>query len=98
MNYDFDYRVHRCDRKHGTMTTGRLLYLDPWKEEIQKVTPTRSSGEYGKKQVKVLKTDPIKVKYTSELDPPDRKCTRIAIVQSDFYNRNGIDVLKQRLV
>lgn len=80
------------------MTTGRLLYLDPWQEEIQKVTPTRASGEYGKKQVGIVNPDPIKVKYSNDLDPPDRKCTRIAIVQSDFYNRNGIDVLKQRLL
>jgi hypothetical protein len=78
------------------MTTGRLLYLDPWQEEIQKVIPTRWSAEYGKRQVKISSKDPLKHMYKSELDPPDRKCTRVGIVQSDFFNRNGIDPLKQR--
>lgn len=88
--------MHRCDRRHGTQTTGRLLYLDPWQEEIKKVIPTRSTGEYGKKQVDVINNNPVQVKYKNVLDPPDRKCTRIAIVQTEFYNRNGINALKQR--
>jgi hypothetical protein len=97
VKYDFDYKVHRCDRKHGTKTTGRLLGLDPWSEEINKLIPTRFSHEYGKKLIKIKEHDPLKIKYESNLDPPDRKFTRIAIVQSDFYNRNGInDLNKQR--
>ncbi len=97
VKYDFDYKVHRCDRKHGTKTTGRLIGLDVWQEEIQKLIPSRCSHEYGKKLIKIKSQDPLKVKYESILDPPDRRFTRIAIVQSDFYNRNGInDLNKQR--
>ena len=97
VNYNFDYRVHRCDRKHGTKTTGRLLDLNPWQEEIKKLIPSRASHEYGKKLIAIKSQDPLKIKYESNLDPPDRKFTRIAIVQSDFYNRNGInDLNKQR--
>lgn len=95
----FNNKVHRCDRKHA-----KLLGLDPWSEEIKKSLPSRNSTVYGKSLVKIPpieaeKEKNIKVKYESNLDPPNRKYTRIAKVQSDFYNRNGInDLTRQKSV
>jgi hypothetical protein len=92
---DFNNKVHRCDRKHA-----KLRDLDAWSEEIKKVIPNRHSTDYGKRMIKVEKEEkPVKVNYESNLDPPNRKYTRIAKVQSDFYNRNGInDLNRQRNV
>jgi len=49
-------------------------------EEKTKRVPTLSSSVYGHR------VDP------PELDPPDRKHVRIALVQSEFYRRTGINV------
>ena len=48
INYNFDNKVHRDDRKHA-----KLLGLDAWSEEVFKTSPTRSSSEYGKHIVSV---------------------------------------------
>lgn len=90
---NFDNKVHRCDRKHA-----KLLGLDVWSEEIRKDIPTRYSTEYGKKLVHIQNehSKNTKVNYESNLDPPNRKYTRIAKVQSDFYNRNGINDLTRQ--
>lgn len=90
---DFDNKVHRCDRKHA-----KLLGLDVWNEEIKKVTPNRHSTAYGKQIVRIQNEQDsiVKVKFVNDLDPPNRKHTRIAKVQSDFYNRNGINDLNRQ--
>ena len=90
INYSFNNKVHRCDRKHA-----KLLGLDVWKEEINKEVGTRSSTVYGKEVLNIQNLEPLKVKYEIKLDPPDRKYTRIATVQSEFYNRNEINDLNQ---
>ena len=90
VDYNFNNKVHRCDRKHA-----KLRGLDTWSEEVQKVIPTRSSHEYGKKILNLTQpiTQPAEVTYLDNLDPPQRKHVRIAKVKSEFYNRNGINDL-----
>ena len=60
--------------------------------------PSLHSSQYGKKLIQIQDEHqkPLKVKYESDLDPPNRKYTRIAKVQSDFYNRNGINDLSRQ--
>ena len=85
----FNNKSHRCDRKHA-----KLNGLDVWSEEIHKNKPTKSSHEYGKRLVKPLDGKNPGYAYLSNyLDTPDRKYARIAKVQSEFYNRNGINDL-----
>lgn len=84
----FDHKVHRSDRKHA-----KLLGLDAWKEEIVKRKPSKSSHEYGKRLIE-LERDHFAAYKGNYLDPPERKYVRIAKVQSDFYNRNGINDLR----
>lgn len=91
VDYNFNNKVHRDDRKHA-----KLRGLDAWSEEIQKVIPTRSASEYGKKIVNIkqpITAPPVEVTYSDKLDPPQRKHVRIAKVKSEFYNRNGINDL-----
>jgi hypothetical protein len=93
IDYDFNNKTHRCDRKHA-----KLQKLDVWNEEIKKNYVTKSSSEYGK-HILSLNTPlnseaPLKVKYENILDPPERKHVRIGTVKSEFYNRNGINDLQ----
>jgi hypothetical protein len=67
IDYDFNNKVHRDDRRNA-----KQYGLKVWNEEITKVTPTRSSSQYGKRQLDVIdKSKPI-VNYVSKLDPPTR--------------------------
>ncbi len=68
IEYDFNNKVHRDDRRNA-----KQYGLKVWNEEITKETPTRSSSQYGKRQLDVIdKSKPI-VNYVSKLDPPNRK-------------------------
>ncbi|CAF0722735.1 unnamed protein product [Brachionus calyciflorus] len=98
VQYDFNNKVHRCDRKHA-----KLLGLDSWSEEIKKEMPSKTNHEYGKHVLKMEQEEAAaaaaatqKVKYESNLDPPERKHVRIAKVKSEFYNRNEINDLNMQ--
>jgi hypothetical protein len=94
VEYDFNNKVHRDDRKNA-----KQYGLKVWNEEITKETPTRSSSQYGKRQLDVVDYVKPVVNFVSKLDPPNRKHARVAKVQSDFFNRNGInDLNRQRNV
>lgn len=88
VEYDYNNKVHRCDRKHA-----KLIGLDTWSEEIKKEMPSKSNHEYGKHVLKMGEPEIENVKYESNLDPPERKHVRIAKVRSEFYNRNEINDL-----
>ena len=90
IDYNYNNKVHRCDRKHA-----KLLGLNVWNEEVQKVTPSRFSSEIGKTIINLQSKDPIKVTYEAGLDPPDRKHTKID-KKAEFYNRNGINDLNRQ--
>jgi hypothetical protein len=96
INYDFDKKIHRCDRKHA-----RLRGLSVWDEEIIKNYPTKSSSEYGRRIVNISDKDSenkisnTSINYADPLDPQDRKHVRIMTVKSSFYNRNGLNDLTQ---
>jgi hypothetical protein len=91
INYGFDNKIHRCDRRHA-----KLQGLDVGLEDQLKAYPNRSSGEYGKLLLKkeVLGTGETgKNLYNNPIDPQDRKNVRIMRVKAEFYNRNGINDL-----
>ncbi len=97
INYDFDKKIHRCDRRHA-----RLRGLGVWDEEITKEFPTKSSSEYGRRILDVNNSNDVRnntsamsVQYVDPLDPQDRKHVRIMTVKSSFYNRNGLNDLTQ---
>ena len=92
VEYGFNNKTHRCDRRHA-----KLRGLDSWSEEIKKEIPSKTNHEYGKHILKLAQEEANQqVKYESELDPPERKHVRIAKVKSEFYNRNEINDLNMQ--
>jgi hypothetical protein len=104
VNYDYNNKVHRCDRKHA-----KLNGLDAWSEEITKEIPSKSSHEFGKRLINLDVLTSSSASSTNRaatardfnyavklLDPPERKHVRIAKVKSEFYNRNGINDLTKK--
>ncbi|CAF0878237.1 unnamed protein product [Didymodactylos carnosus] len=73
IKYDFNPKAHRDDRQHS-----KFIGLKQWQEENEKVFPTRSSSEYGRR-------------ITQTIDKNDRKHVRIAHVKNEFYRPNGVD-------
>lgn len=99
INYNFNNKVHRCDRRYG-----KLYGLKVWDEEIQKSVPTRSSSEYGHRLVfnketlgrdvnKINENKSTPFNYNPPIEKQDRKHVRIMTVKSEFFNRNGINDL-----
>jgi hypothetical protein len=90
IDYDYNSRTHRCDRKHA-----KLHGLNVWNEEVQKVAPSRHSSDIGKLIVSLQSREPMKVSYKNELDEPDRLHVRID-KKAEFFNRNGINDLNRQ--
>ena len=101
IDYDYNNHVHRDDRRHA-----RLHGIVVGHEELAKPVPTRTSSVYGRRTVRRIDSGVEAVRaslplppvvpayvYLNELDPPNRRYTRIAKVQSEFFNRNGINDL-----
>jgi hypothetical protein len=97
INYGYDPKVHRCDRRNA-----KNHGLKVWEEELQKDIPTKSAALPGHRLIREPNghTKPRahieEEKYIDPvIDPNDRKHVRIMTVKSEFYNRNGLNDLVQ---